>query len=499
MLNTQPIVWNSGWRASLSRALIVTRRELRDSLRDWRIITPILTLTVVLPAVIVGALRISKDLVERLGPDALDTKILPFGILAVGFFPMSFSLVIALETFVGEKERNSLEALLTAPLTDRELFLGKYLAAVLPPIFTSSAAMAVYLSLVLLTGGPMPASWGLLGIFWLLTVAKAMVMVTGAVIVSSHTTSVRAANLLASFIILPMSVVVQIEAVILLIGQRITMVFIWIALLIVLAILMRTGVRIFNREEIVAREGDTFNIKGVFRSFGRYFKLMPKEALSGQTQSARKFSLWRLYRYDIPQIIVLNKAATLVIGIGVIASTILGWWLSSWQPVQDIVNSRSLSWSEGAANPICTSGVPVTWYWIFFNNTGAILAGSFASLLSLGIAGILLLMVSLGPIGLIGGVFTQLKLNPLPLFFGFVVPHGLIELPAAVIALAAALQMGSSFILPPKGFTVGASLQFSIVNYLKVLALVVPMLFIAALIEGNLTPAFGCWLTGGHF
>ena len=132
MLNPSAIVWKNGWRASLARALIITRRELRDSLRDWRIVTPILTLTIVLPSVLIAALRMGHDLLERLGPDALDTKILPFSILAIGFFPMSFSLVIALETFVGEKERNSLEALLSAPLTDRELFTGKFIAAAHP-------------------------------------------------------------------------------------------------------------------------------------------------------------------------------------------------------------------------------------------------------------------------------------------------------------------------------------------------------------------------------
>ena len=32
---------NYTWRTLLSNALIITRREVRDSLRDWRILTPI--------------------------------------------------------------------------------------------------------------------------------------------------------------------------------------------------------------------------------------------------------------------------------------------------------------------------------------------------------------------------------------------------------------------------------------------------------------------------
>ena len=46
---------------------------------------------------------------------------------------ISISLVIALETFVGEKERRSLEPLFSTPLTNTELYVGKTLAAMIPP------------------------------------------------------------------------------------------------------------------------------------------------------------------------------------------------------------------------------------------------------------------------------------------------------------------------------------------------------------------------------
>lgn len=489
------------FRTSLSRALIVTRREIRDSLRDWRIITPIIALTVVLPTALILGLRLASDLVARLGPDTLNNKILPFSVLAVGFFPMTFSLVIALETFVGEKERNSLEALLTAPLTDLELFAGKFLAACIPPVGTSTIGIGIYVGLIMATGGPMPVSIPLLIVFWLLTAAQALVMVAGAVIVSSHTTSVRAANLLASFIILPMSIIVQIEAVILLVGQKGAMVCIWLALMIVLVILLRTGVRIFNREEIVAREGDNLNIKSIFRNLGRYFKRTPYESLNRVSEDKlSKFSVWRLYRHDIPQILAINKRSLLAVCFAIIVSIGVGWWISSWQPVLDIVDSRANTLVAGGENPICSAGgLGVTWYGLFFNNVRAVLIGSAASLISLGMAGIILLMVSIGPIGLLGGVFAHLNLSPWPLLFGFLVPHGIIELPAAIFAIAAALQMGSSFLAPPKGITIGGSVQLATVNYIKLLALVVPMLLIAAIIEANVTPALGCWLTGGKY
>ena len=66
--------------------------------------------------------------------------------MIVGFFPISVSLVIALETFVGEKERMSIEPLLNTPLKDWQLYLGKMLSATIPPLLSSFLGMAVYIS-----------------------------------------------------------------------------------------------------------------------------------------------------------------------------------------------------------------------------------------------------------------------------------------------------------------------------------------------------------------
>jgi stage II sporulation protein M len=109
----------------------------------------------------------------------------------------------------------------------------------------------------------------------------------------------------------------------------------------------------------------------------------------------------------------------------------------------------------------------------------------------------LLLMVATAPAGAIGNLFSQLGVNVFVLFVGFLLPHGIFELPAAIFATAAATQVGTFFILPPNGMSIGRSLQFSIVNYIKLLALVIPLLLIAGIIEANITPAIGCWLTNG--
>ncbi len=124
-------------RHDVRMALYITRREVRDSLRDWRIIFPILILTLVFPALAIAVARMVLGFTERYGASLIGDQLVPFMLLIVGFFPMSFSLVIALETFVGEKERKSLEPLLATPITNTQLYVGKMLAAIIPPLATS--------------------------------------------------------------------------------------------------------------------------------------------------------------------------------------------------------------------------------------------------------------------------------------------------------------------------------------------------------------------------
>ncbi len=495
-------------RSTLSRALIVTRRELRDTLRDWRVIAPIITLVLVLPFVLASVLNgLSASLVKNLGHATFYDKLLPFTTLAIGFLPMSFCLVIALETFVGEKERNSLEALLSAPLTDRELFLGKYLAATFPTVIASIFGSLSFSIIFTLMGQPFPVEPVLLLTFLALNIVEALVMVAGAVLVSTHTTSVRAANIMASFIILPMSLAVQLEAILLVNDLQIGLYFMLLALVVMLALLMRSGVRIFNREEIIAREGDNISFKGILRGFGYFFRRTPQEALARQ-QTGLRWTPWRFYRRDILQILGLNKAANLVVTFAIVSGIILCVWVSTWPIFQQARNDLGLTDRlSGAQNPLCqTNGFNsiniaglrgVTWQGLFINNTVAVLFGSAISVVSLGVAGILLLIVSTGPVGFIIGFFFQLDLNPLPLLAGFILPHGIIELPAAVFGIAAAMKVSTSIIAPPQGMSIGQSFQFALVNYIKLLGLIVPLLLIAAIIEANITPVIGCWLTGG--
>ncbi|MEO8397563.1 MAG: ABC transporter permease subunit, partial [Chloroflexota bacterium] len=247
---------DGGVRTTLSNALIITRREVRDSFRDWRIIAPIVILTFLFPFLAQFVAGRFAAFVEGYGAAVIGTRTVPFLLMIVGFFPISISLVIALETFVGEKERRSLEPLLSTPLTNTELYIGKTLSAMIPPLVSSYGGMTVYLLFLVLGDLAWRPPLTLVIQIVLLTTVQALVMVTGAVVVSSQTTSTRAANLLASFIIIPMTLLIQGESAIMFLAPDAdspngigSLWAIITGMIIVVILLLRVGNSLFNREE----------------------------------------------------------------------------------------------------------------------------------------------------------------------------------------------------------------------------------------------------------
>ena len=87
---------------NLRMALVVTRREVSDQFRDWRIIFPVVALTVFFPALMNFTAQQAVNFVEKYNAPVVGERLIPFLLMVVGFFPISVSLVIALESFVGE-------------------------------------------------------------------------------------------------------------------------------------------------------------------------------------------------------------------------------------------------------------------------------------------------------------------------------------------------------------------------------------------------------------
>jgi len=462
----------------LRLALVITRREVKDTLRDWRIVLPIVILVTIFPSLATIAADRGVDFVNKYGASIIMERLFPFLMLVVGFFPSSFSLVIGLETFVGEKERGSLEAILATPLTDLQLYIGKLLAATFPPVVASYLGMGVYVVSLGLTVGWWP-EFPLLLVALVLSTAEALVMVSGAVIVSSQATSVRAANLLASFIIIPMAFLLQAEASLLLFAHYTTLWLIALFLAVLNILLVRLGVQVFDRENLLGKDIDNLDIKEAWRVF--------KEAFWPQN------GFIRLFTQDIPHILKGTRhELALTLFVTFVGGGLVGLWGMHFFPLPAEALSFDQQFTvESIQDMVVQTGIlPAFSTWaILWNNIRALGLAALLGIFTLGIAAVLLLMAPIAIVAYIVLQVPKVGVNPWTFLAVFILPHGILELPAAILSTAQAMRVGDIFLGHPEhgGGVMGWAREFA--YFLKLfLFVVLPLLLAAAWVEAYITP-----------
>ncbi|NDJ52363.1 MAG: ABC transporter permease [Chloroflexi bacterium] len=122
--------------------------------------------------------------------------------------PVMTTSVIAADTFVGERERKPLEALLHSPLTDEELLLGKVLAAFIPGVVVSIIAFVIYSISVNALSWPIigaiffPTPIWLLILVWVMPGVAALGL-GASVLVSSRVKTFQEAYQVSGILVLP--------------------------------------------------------------------------------------------------------------------------------------------------------------------------------------------------------------------------------------------------------------------------------------------------------
>ena len=469
-------------------ALIITRREIRDQLRDWRIILPIVALTLIFPFLANFTTRKILDFVQKYGASLIAERFIPFLLMIVGFFPISISLVIALESFSGETERRSIEPLLSSPLTDSQLYLGKLIACIFIPLVASYLGMSVYLFGIYNNTGWRAEPMFILLII-LLTAVQALVMVCGAVVISTQTTSVRAANLLASFIIIPAALLIQVESVMMLYADYRVLWWAVLGLVVLAILLIRMGITHLNREELLGHEIDTLNLRWMWKVF--------RLQLVGKAHSP-----WEWYRREIPRTLrkmgvpigwmTLLLAITLVLGAFAVKQLGLTAGSFGFDRLK-IVNEQILSQFRQLGYFTTSNMLSILWH-----NLRAVTIAALLGSFTLGVVGVLILLLPFGIIGFFTGAASLTGLSPLIVLVAFTMPHGLLEIPAIILSGAAILQVGASFVSPNQGLSIGEGLVTSIADWAKItLALVIPLFLGAAILEVFVSPQLLVRLLGG--
>jgi stage II sporulation protein M len=86
-------------------------------------------------------------------------------------------------------------------------------------------------------------------------------------------------------------------------------------------------------------------------------------------------------------------------------------------------------------------------------------------------------------IGFLAGVFS----DRIGFFACGILPHGIIEIPAFIFAVAFTMRIGATMINPVSGRW-GANMKLAVGDYMRALVIIIPMFIIAAFIEGFITP-----------
>jgi ABC-2 type transport system permease protein len=186
--------------------------------------------------------------------------------LAVGYMlaplllmmPLMLSTIIGAESFVGERERKTLEALIYTPASDGELFTGKLLAAVIPAIALGLIAFVLYGVVANL------AAWHIMGRVWFpllnwwplmlwLSPALATLGMAVTVLISVRVrTFMEAYQASASLVVVVLALVAGQISGILFLSAGVTMLVgavVWI----IDAVLLWFGVRTFARPSLLSR------------------------------------------------------------------------------------------------------------------------------------------------------------------------------------------------------------------------------------------------------
>jgi uncharacterized membrane protein SpoIIM required for sporulation/ABC-type transport system involved in multi-copper enzyme maturation permease subunit len=467
--------------AELRMVWMVARRELRDQIRDWRVLFPLSVLTLVFPFLMNMVAQGVVSFIRRYGADLVIDSLVPFSILIIGFFPNTISLVVALESFVGEKERGTIEPLLSLPLEDWQIYLGKLLVGALTPLFSSFTAITLYLVLVRRLDITIPSTAIIVQLF-ILTAAHTILMVSGAIVVSVQSTSVKAANLLASFIIIPVAFLLQGESVLLFWGNGRILWLAVVGVIVLATLLIRLGIAHFKREYLLGREFDVLNLRWIASSLWTSFR-----------QETRSIPSWyreavfpALRRLTVPMAVMLCIA-------------IIGAWMgydeiAANAPVLfknssiDDISELSSRIQEIPTFAQLGSSLNVTS--ILFNNIRATTLMFLAGMVSFGVLGIIFYLINVGLIGAVISMFAYLGVSPLLVFAAGLLPHGLFEIPALMLSGAAVLRMSVALVSPQTGRSLGEVMIDLVADWAKVfIGIVIPLLVIAALVETYITPA----------
>jgi len=220
----------------VQRVALVFSKDWLEIRRNWQVLFPLLVIPLVfaimLPLMVIGStvsvpaqasssglqtllktlpVHVKDEIAGMAGRQAI-IYIVSVYLFAPIFLviPIMASSIIASDSFAGEKERRTVEALLATPLSDGEMLLGKMLVSFVPAVVVTATAFLVYSAVIdhftlQLFGGRLlfPNNTWLMMIFALApTLAFAEIALT--VLISARAKGVREAQQISALFLVPL-------------------------------------------------------------------------------------------------------------------------------------------------------------------------------------------------------------------------------------------------------------------------------------------------------
>ena len=274
----------------MNRAAVwaIVRKDLASVIRNRGVRIPLMVTPIVVLGVLPLILVLGGDALAAAAPEAVTDGSAPFERIADPEFqegitggippgarwavfvlevfisplyllvPLIVATVIAADSFAGERERGTLEALLHTPTTDRELLTAKFLAAWLPAMVVSLVGFAGYSVLANLLAWPalgrvfFPTATWLILAFWVAPGIAALGLGI-MVIASSKVQSLQAAHQIGSLVVLPIVVLLIAQITGVLLFEPLLVSLMGLAVWAVAIFLLLAGARGLERERLAVR------------------------------------------------------------------------------------------------------------------------------------------------------------------------------------------------------------------------------------------------------
>ena len=269
----------------LEKVVLVFGKDWLEIRRNWQVLLPLLVIpllfAIILPLMVIGStitipasassdglhmilktlpVHVRDEIAEMTGRQAIIYLVSVYLFAPIFLvIPIMASSIIASDSFAGEKERKTMEALLATPLSDGEMLLGKMCVSLVPAVVVTVAAFLVYSTIMdystidLFSGKLLFPNSTCLTLIFILSPAIAFADVALTVLISTRAKGVKEAQQISALLLVPLIGIVigQVSGAMLLDPW---LVLLMAAFLVVLDVVMfLASIKTFGRDHMLAR------------------------------------------------------------------------------------------------------------------------------------------------------------------------------------------------------------------------------------------------------